>query len=99
MHMNQNPVSGIDKDLADPSQDEAGPGKVSESRWGVLAVSLAVLGMLVAFYSVVRGATTAGEQRRQDTAARAAAVARCQAQPNGLTRKHCPMSPIVVAAQ
>ncbi|MDO8458888.1 MAG: hypothetical protein Q7T07_18455 [Burkholderiaceae bacterium] len=73
--------------------------KVSESRWGVLAVSLAVFGMLVAFYSVVRGATTAGELRRQDTAARAAAVTRCQAQPNGPTRKHCPMSPIVVAAQ
>lgn len=82
--------------------------KVSESRWGVFAVSLAVFGMLVAFYSVVRSATTAGELRRQDTVARAAARMRCDAMPNGPIRKQClgtlndqmlATSPIVVAAQ
>lgn len=82
--------------------------KVSESRWRAFAVSLAVFCMLVAFYSVVRSATTAGELRRQDTAARAAARMRCQALPNGPSRKQClgavndqmlATSPIVVAAQ
>lgn len=82
--------------------------KVSESIWCVFAVSLTIVGMLVAFYSVVRGATTAGELRRQETAAQAAAVTRCHAVPNGAIRKHClsaldnqinAISPIVIAAQ
>lgn len=73
--------------------------KVCESSWCVFVVSLAVVAMLVAFYSVVRGATTAGEQRRQDTAAQAAAVTRCHALPNGAIRTACLMSPIVIAAQ
>jgi len=82
--------------------------KVSESRWGAIAVSLAVFGMLVAFYLVVRSATTAGELRRQDAAARTAALMRCHALPNGPIRKQClgaandqmlATSPIMVAAQ
>lgn len=82
--------------------------KVFESSWCVFAVSLAVVGMLVVFYSVVRGATTAGELRRLDTAAQAAAVTRCHALPNGPIREHClsalndkmlAVSPIVIAAQ
>lgn len=116
--MNNHPVGSLDKDLADASESPTAPRfwrtmprkqfKVSESRWGVFVVSLAVLGMLGAFYSVVRGATTAGELRRQGTATQAATVARCQALRNGPIRTHClnalpdpipATSPAVVAAR
>ncbi len=82
--------------------------KVFESRSSVLVVSLAVVGMLLAFYSVVKAATTVGELRRQETAAQAAAVARCHALANKAIRKHClsalndqmlANSTIVIAAQ
>lgn len=82
--------------------------KVFESSWSVLVVSLTLVGMLVAFYSVVKAATTVGELRRQDTAAQAAAITRCHALPNGAIRKQClstlhdqmlAHSIIVVAAQ
>lgn len=60
-----------------------------ESRWWLFVVSLAAAGMLVAFHSVVKGATTAGELRRQDTATQAAAVIRCHALPNWAISKNC----------
>lgn len=84
------------------------PFTVFDTRWCVFAVWLGVVGILVAFYSVVKAATTAGELRRQDTAAQAAAVTRCRALPNGAISNSClkalndpglAMSPTTVAAR
>lgn len=63
--------------------------RFSESRWWVVVVSLAAVGMMVAFHSVVNRATKAGELRRQDTVLQAAAVMRCQALPNWAVSKNC----------
>jgi hypothetical protein len=52
-----------------------------ESPWVTLLVSLAVVGMLALFYSVVTGAVEAGELRRQIHAAQNAAVSHCNALP------------------
>lgn len=63
--------------------------RVSESTWTVPVVALLLVGMLVAFYSVVSDATKAGEMRRQTQAARAAAVVRCDALPGWNLSKAC----------
>jgi hypothetical protein len=63
--------------------------RVSESRWTVPVVSLAVVGMLVLFYSVVSGATKAAELRRQAMADQSAAVLRCNALPGWSDTKAC----------
>ena len=63
--------------------------KLSEFRWTVPMVSLVVTGMLVLFYSVVSGATTAGELRRQAIAARSFAILQCNALSNWSDRKAC----------
>ncbi len=53
-----------------------------ESPWTTLLVSLALIGMLALFYSVVHGAVRAGDLRKQAIAARTADVLRCKALPN-----------------
>ena len=63
--------------------------KVYESRWAVPMVSLVVTGMLVLFYSVVSGATTAGELRRQAIAARSSAILQCNSLPSWNDSKAC----------
>lgn len=63
--------------------------KVSESRWTLPMVSLAVVGMLVLFYSVVSGATKAGELRRQATAAQFSATLQCNALQSWNESKAC----------
>ena len=54
-----------------------------------LLVSLALIGMLALFYSVVKGAVQAGEIRKQAMAAQTAGVLRCNALPNGNGTKAC----------
>lgn len=79
-----------------------------ESPWTSLLVSLAVIGMLALFYSVVDGAVKAGESRRQALAAQAAAVLRCNAMPSWddtmacrkeLVGKTIPEEPTILAAK
>jgi hypothetical protein len=63
--------------------------KVSESRWTMPLVSLAVVGMLVLFYTVVSGAVKAAELRRQTMAAQSSAILQCHALPSGSDSKAC----------
>lgn len=63
--------------------------RVSESRWTMPVVSLAMVGMLVLFYTVVSGAVKAGELRRQAMAAQSYAVLQCNALPNWSYSKAC----------
>ncbi len=63
--------------------------KFSESRSAMVLASLLIVGMLVAFHWVVRGATQAGELRRQTTAVQALAMMRCNALPNWNISRVC----------
>ena len=63
--------------------------KVSESRWTVPVVSLAMVCMLVLFYVVVNGAVKAGELRRQAMAAHSSALLNCNALHNLSDNKAC----------
>ena len=63
--------------------------KVSESRWTMPVVSLAMVGLLMLFYAVVSGATKTAELRRQAMAAQSAALLQCNALRNWDARKHC----------
>ncbi len=65
------------------------PTRIAESPWTLPAVSLLLVGMLVAFYAVVNNAAKAGELRRQATATQVAAVARCHALPSGDASRNC----------
>ncbi len=63
--------------------------RMTESTWTLPAVSLLMVGMLVAFYAVVSSATKAGELRRQATATQTAAAMRCNALPGWDASKTC----------
>jgi membrane protease subunit (stomatin/prohibitin family) len=51
--------------------------------------SLIIIGMLLAFHSVVRGAVQAGESRRQASAAQAEATWRCNLSRDVAARHSC----------
>ena len=51
---------------------------VRSAAWSRFAGTLAILGLVVTFHQVVRGAVQQGEVRRQATAAHAEAVWRCR---------------------
>ena len=79
-----------------------------EAPWTSLLVSLAVIGMLALFYSVVDGAVKAGESRRQAMATHTAATLRCNALPSWddtmacrkeLVGKAIPEEPTILAAK
>jgi hypothetical protein len=61
------------------SQGEAGRFGVRSPVWPGLLATLIVLGMLMAFHQVVRGAVQQGELRQQAIATHAAATWRCNA--------------------
>ena len=63
--------------------------RISESTWSVPLAALVLVGMLLAFYSVVSNAAEAGERRRHATATQAAAVMRCNALPGWVLGQAC----------
>lgn len=57
--------------------------------WQVAFAAVALVGLLLAFHSVVRGAVTQGEQRRAAVAARELAVWRCSTVGKAALRSNC----------
>lgn len=60
-----------------------------ESPWVTLVVSLAVIGMLAVFYSVVSSAVQASELRKKTMAHQSAAVMHCNALPGWANTRNC----------
>lgn len=63
--------------------------RFSESTWTIPLVALLLVGMLTAFYAVVRNAAKTGDLRRSAIATQAAAVNRCNALPGWHLGKAC----------
>ena len=57
--------------------------------WALAVAALALLGLLLAFHEVVRGAVLQGEQRRAAVAAIELATWRCSTQPRATLRSSC----------